>query len=166
MWFARTFGPYAIADTSNLWCQRLQHTRIALPQSTHSTATEHAWRCYRALLHSMVIIVVHRNRVCSTCLSHKNCYRAFASSGQGTALEHTCNVLVPRTLVIWIPNSSVSTCALRQKMSYAGRMYQGPPSLGQMVRANRLSHIVPRAHSIKPRPTAWSSLVQPRVTLE
>ena len=53
-----------------------------MPQSMHSAATELAWRCYRALLPSMLIIVLHRNRVGSTCLSDKNCYRAFASLGQ------------------------------------------------------------------------------------
>ena len=58
-----------------------RHSEQTLPQSTHSAATELAWRCYRALLPSMLIIVLHRNRVGSTCLSHKNCYRAFASSG-------------------------------------------------------------------------------------
>ena len=41
---------------------------------------------------------LHCNRVCCTCLSHKNCYRAFASSGQRTAPEHAYKLLVRKRL--------------------------------------------------------------------
>ena len=94
-------------DKTSLRIEKKPFVALSFPNS--EPHEEHRDNPKAALLQSMLIIVLHRNRVCSTCLSHKSFYRAFASLRQSSAPEHACILLVRRRLVIWIPNSSVST---------------------------------------------------------